>query len=93
MSLGGEFALSLALHIASLRGELETVELLLRNGADPNVKGNTTFQTQLIPGAHQVLGGEYGTALQAASLGGEYQTVKLLLTCGADPNIEGEYTV
>ncbi|KAF2730689.1 hypothetical protein EJ04DRAFT_389255, partial [Polyplosphaeria fusca] len=59
-----------ALCAASINGNNAIVKMLLREGADPNVKGT---------GAHS-------NALCAASYKGHEAVVKVLLDNGADPN-------
>jgi hypothetical protein len=78
-----------ALQAASSAGHLETMKLLLDNGADLAIQGVSRGAhlsvTKVLP-----LGGKYGTALQAASQSRKFVAVELLLNSGADPNLQGK---
>ncbi|KAF7356254.1 hypothetical protein MVEN_00956900 [Mycena venus] len=91
---------SKALHAAAEVGNLETVKLLLENGADVNVRGGeygTALQTASYFGYANIVllllaygadvnaqGGKNGTALYAACKAGKSEIVKLLIEKGAD---------
>ncbi|KAJ7117179.1 hypothetical protein C8R44DRAFT_926117 [Mycena epipterygia] len=90
-----------ALHVASYRGHLEMVKLLIEkeNAIDEDWKPLHAASSE---GHEQIIrlllqrgvdvnaqGGEYGSALQAASYHGRDKIVQLLIECGADVNTEG----
>ena len=90
------------LSIASSQGDLETVKMLIENGADPiekNMKGSTALMYAAQYGHLQIckLLIEHGadpneknehaeTALLFASRNGDLETIKLLMENGVDPN-------
>lgn len=92
------------LHAASEGAKRETVELLLRHGADVNGVGGMygtaleaachygyepTVRVLLAAGADVNLqGGYHGDALQAAARYGRMELVKILLQAGADPTAQ-----
>ncbi|KAJ6080744.1 hypothetical protein N7499_005618 [Penicillium canescens] len=94
-----------ALQAASFKGSESAVQMLLEQGADPNVQGGEfgnalqaasykgyerIVQMLLEQGADpNVQGGEFGNALQAASYKGYERIVQMLLEQGADPNVQG----
>ena len=96
-----------ALHWASERGHVSTVQLLLDNGADSNAQGGrygSALQAASKVGNNQIIlallenganinaqGGRFGSALQVASSYGHSMTVQMLLDRGADINIGGGY--
>lgn len=65
-----------ALHQAALSAKAETVELLLKAGADPNYSPNADAR-------HRI------SALTCACHGGDEECARLLLGAGADPNGSG----
>lgn len=88
---------------ASMQGNVEVVETLLSNGADPNMEGLKNG-TALVMAAHDehvaiakllleagaevnVVMEETGTPLMLASSSGNTELVRLLLDAGADPNL------
>ena len=74
------------LNRAAQTGDLIGVELLLRNGADPN--GNATDKY-----VSCVAGVDLGSALLSAVTGQHYEIVELLLKAGANPSLpEGDGT-
>uniref|UniRef100_A0A0W0FAZ4 Uncharacterized protein n=1 Tax=Moniliophthora roreri TaxID=221103 RepID=A0A0W0FAZ4_MONRR len=95
-----------ALQVASYKGDLVLVSVLLDYRAKPDVKGDkygTALQAAIAAGDQDIVrlllgkganpnveGGLYGTGLQAASFVENVDIVKLLLAQGVDPNIEGQ---
>ncbi|RDW58630.1 hypothetical protein BP6252_13106 [Coleophoma cylindrospora] len=96
-----------ALQAAAYRGSKETVEALLKAGANVNAQGGeygNALQAAALGGSKETVeallkaganvnaqGGEYGNALQAAAYTGGKETVEALLDVGADINAEGGY--
>jgi ankyrin repeat protein len=84
---GGKYGT--ALRIAFEKEDLDIIELLLEQGADPNERGASLT----VPGRGCMTNtgsavGEYGTVLQAAAFKGWAKMVALLLEKGVDPNIQ-----
>ena len=95
------------IYYASYLGLLETVRLLLENGADANSVGGyygNPLQAAALRGHEQIVqlllsygadvnsqGGEYGNALQAAFVGNHEHLISLLIEHGADVNAQGGY--
>jgi ankyrin repeat protein len=68
------------LHIACMRGKLESVKLLVAAKADVNARGTVRVNPNAAP-AHTLL-----TPLQAATITADAPLIELLLAAGADPN-------
>ncbi|KAI7763521.1 hypothetical protein LZL87_010576 [Fusarium oxysporum] len=94
-----------ALHFASEFGHLETVALLIREGADVNAKGRThnILCTTIKAGHEDIIAllikegadvnaqqGPYSNALELASKFGRLDIVELLIKEGADVNAQSE---
>jgi ankyrin repeat protein len=95
------------LTVAILEDRIDTVELLLRAGADVNLQGGK-YHTALQAAAHHgnsktielllkaganvnIYGGHFGSAFQAAASRGNITNIKLLLKAGADVHVQGGY--
>ncbi len=70
-----------ALIVASTMGNTELVELLLNNGADPNIRDANTFTALHAAVRDSDYGADHASRVAAAA------TVKVLLAHGADPNM------
>lgn len=96
-----------ALHVASEFGHLETVALLIREGADVNAEGevhnvlslaveagHTDIIALLIKEGADVNAqqGRYGNALEIASASGRLDIVELLIKQGANINSQSSYS-
>jgi hypothetical protein len=81
-------------------GDIETLELLLEQGSDPNfidqfgtalgnaIRGNIDIVRLLLDwGADPNLSDQFGTVLKDAALYGNIDIIRLLLDRGVDPNI------
>ena len=93
------------IYIAAYRGEVETMRLLLENGADVNAQGGTygnalqaavynckveAIQLLLDNGAEvNAQSGKFGNPLQAAASIGNVEAIQLLLDSGAEINAQG----
>lgn len=94
-------------YFASYLGLLETVRLVLENGADASSVGGyygNPLQAAAVRGYEKIVqlllnygadvnsqGGEYGNALQAAFVGNQEHVISLLINHGADVNAQGGY--
>ncbi|TVY61731.1 putative ankyrin repeat protein L25 [Fusarium oxysporum f. sp. cubense] len=96
-----------ALHIASKFGHLETVALLIREGANVNaaVERRNILYTAVKAGQMDIIAllikegadvnaqeGRYGNVLEVASRSGRMDIVELLIRQGADVNVHSTYT-
>jgi len=88
--VGGDYGS--ALQGACVCGQLDIVNTLLENKADPNLQGKAipSWTTSCLMYSSD---GYYGSALQAACAKGEFNIVNTLLENKADPNLQGKLII
>lgn len=74
------------LQLATLRGDLDIVQLLLQNDHDPNIVSHYSNEHQWGPTNRETTSELLGSSVQNATMETDYEIVKVLLQHGANPN-------